>query len=219
VYKSDHTRILCAGAIVDTAHILIAAHCLNGLGAKSVSVYVGSGAYDPVSAKLETVSTIVNHPRWTMQPLSYDLALLRLQDPLALEKDAVEAVCPSGQPQYLNSQEAVGLSWKSAAQGSKETSSSLVQTTFETHNLSSCKVQHSDGPQFCAYAPGPDTCDNASDGPLLFWQDPTSHNYFVVGVSSYGQGCAQYPDVVTDVPKLWPWVQSVVEADGGMVCS
>ncbi|OAQ62051.1 tripsin [Pochonia chlamydosporia 170] len=213
VYNSGAKRISCPGAIIDKKHILITAHCVNGIRANNIGVYAGSNKFDVPSAKLRTVAAIHPHPKWDSERRFYDVALLQLQDPLSFDRNT-NIVCVPSQPRDFNNQTATALAWGSPSSGEGQ----LVQTKFETHNLDSCSVRGTGGPQFCTYAPGEGVCDNASDGPLLLWQEPTSRRYFAVGLSSWGQSCKKFPEVATDLTQLKPWIQEVVGAGGGTLC-
>ncbi|TWU79161.1 hypothetical protein ED733_008861 [Metarhizium rileyi] len=209
VYKSGPQRILCAGAIVDERHVLISAHCVNGLRVSNLGVYVGSTTFNTGEAKLRTVAALHTHPRWDPERIVYDIALLQLQDALTIDRRETGLICILGKPRDVNNQAVVAVAWDSA---------SLVQAKFETHDLASCVARPTEGPQFCAYRKGMAACDRASDGPLLLWKDRGSTRYFAFGVSSYGQSCKEFPEVVTDVTRLRPWIQSVLQASGGKIC-
>ncbi|EFY89707.1 tripsin, putative [Metarhizium acridum CQMa 102] len=217
VYKPGHQRILCAGAIIDEHHILIAAHCVNGLQADSLAVYVGSNRFNTTAAKLETVAAIHTHPQWDPERLVYDIALLQLQDALSFDRYTTGPICVLDQPKSLDNQKAAAVAWDSATDEGQAVSS-LLQATFETHDLASCSARPSGGPQFCAYAMETEDCQQDSGDPLLLLRDQSTQRYFAIGVSSYGQSCRQFPEVVTDVTQLRPWMQSVLQADGGKIC-
>lgn len=214
VYKPGHQRILCAGAIIDEHHILIAAHCVHGLKADSLGVYIGSNRFNTTGAELETVAAIHTHPQWDPELLVYDVALLQLRDALTFDRYTTGPICVLDQRKSLDNQKAVAVAWGSATDGGQAVLS-LLQATFETHDLASCGAQPSGGPQFCAYSAEAAGCHQGSDDPLLLLQDQSSQRYFAIGVSSYGQSCRQSPEVVTDVTQLRPWMQSVLQAAGG----
>ena len=57
---------------------------------------------------------------------------------------------------------------------------------------------------FCTYADGKDACQGDSGGPLN-WVDPKTSQVHLVGITSWGTGCARkdYPGVYTKVKDLF----------------
>ncbi|KHN96901.1 trypsin precursor [Metarhizium album ARSEF 1941] len=217
VYKSEPRGTPCAGAIIDEHHVLIAAHCVNGVRADDVGVYAGSNRFNATGAKLETVMVIHNHPQWDPERLVYDISLLQLQDSLTFDGHSTGAVCVLDHLEHIDNQKAVAVAWDSTWDGGQAVSP-LLQATFETHDLASCSARPSGGPQFCAYGTEPAECQDAFEGPVLLWQNPGSRRYSVLGISSYGRSCRQAPEIVTDTTQLTPWMQSVLRTDGGRLC-
>ncbi len=58
---------------------------------------------------------------------------------------------------------------------------------------------------------GVDSCNGDSGGPLMWW-DPYSQKHILVGVTSWGEGCAQpfAYGVYTKVSKYFDWILKVV---------
>ena len=52
-----------------------------------------------------------------------------------------------------------------------------------------------------------DTCNGDSGGPLAILDNKT-HNYIVIGITSYGIGCAnpKYPGVYTRIDRFLDWI-------------
>ncbi len=168
VYATGLKRVMCGGFIIDKHHILIAAHCVNGVRAPSLGVHVGRNKFNPAAAELKAVAAIHSHPQWDAERLRYDVALLQLQDPIHFNHTRRAPVCLPGRAEKLDNKTAAALSWAGPFGGN----SSLLQTKFELHALTSCSARPTGGPQFCAWAPGADACDRYTDGPLLAWQQP-----------------------------------------------
>jgi len=63
-----------------------------------------------------------------------------------------------------------------------------------------------DNSMLCAASPGKDACQGDSGGPLY-----DKENYVLVGVVSFGNGCADenYPGVYANTASEWPWIQKL----------
>lgn len=67
--------------------------------------------------------------------------------------------------------------------------------------------------QLCALGNG-DTCFGDSGGPLQVLLDPKLDSYYIVGITSFGRGCAStgMPGVYTRVTPYLDWIESIVWA-------
>jgi len=69
------------------------------------------------------------------------------------------------------------------------------------------------GNQICAglSGGGKDTCQGDSGGPVVF-QPHRSEQWFLVGITSYGNGCARinYPGIYTKVSSFAYWIRRIV---------
>uniref|UniRef100_A0A8B9KTV1 Transmembrane serine protease 3a n=1 Tax=Astyanax mexicanus TaxID=7994 RepID=A0A8B9KTV1_ASTMX len=91
-FQNEH---LCGGSIVATRWILTAAHCVYGFAFPQVWTVLVGLTEQPVSvsgAKYLSVEKIIYHARYRPKGLDYDIALLKLVEPLAFN-GLVEPIC------------------------------------------------------------------------------------------------------------------------------
>merc|ERR1711971_32830 len=69
----------------------------------------------------------------------------------------------------------------------------------------------------CATDPGKDACQGDSGGPLIAYKDSAETHFVLVGVVSWGSGCAcdNYPGVYASVPDIVndAWLTSNMKGD------
>ncbi|XP_063990047.1 mite allergen Eur m 3-like [Diachasmimorpha longicaudata] len=88
-YRSHH---ICSGTIIDTLHILTAAHCVQGKVPTDISVLPGVVDFEKDAREWFGVESYRQHPSFEIVPLEgwagqysrNDIAVLRLQKPLVL---------------------------------------------------------------------------------------------------------------------------------------
>lgn len=98
---------LCGGAILSSSWIITAAHCFSSVNASQVTVYSGSNRL--FAGQIRTVASIVVHPSYISNTKVNDIALIKLNTPLAMT-NGVKTICiPS-----VNSSTLTADEWPSA---------------------------------------------------------------------------------------------------------
>ncbi|CAF3204398.1 unnamed protein product, partial [Rotaria sp. Silwood2] len=208
---------LCGGAILSSSWIITAAHCVNGIAASQVTVYAGSNTR--FSGQSRVASSITVHPSYVSSTKINDIALIQLSTPLTMSSSAVKIICipyvssttlsaGEGPPAGLS---VVAVGWGTLSEGGS-LPSTLQQVTVKTvdYRGSTCSsVLNNRLVQFCAGVSGggKDTCQGDSGGPLMMFT--TSSQWELVGVTSYGIGCARaaYAGVYTRVAYYQDWIR------------
>ncbi|KAH8721615.1 trypsin-like cysteine/serine peptidase domain-containing protein [Ilyonectria robusta] len=179
----------CGGSLLDANTILTAAHC-SQLNPSSVQVRAGSLKWS-TGGKQVGVSSIVSHPDYNAGTVDNDVAIWRLASPIeASDTIGYATLAKNGSDPVADSLLTVA-GWGALTQGGPS-SEALQKVTVPVVSRAECREQYGEAAitegMFCAGLDegGKDSCQGDSGGPIV--DDATGE---VVGVVSWGQGCAQ----------------------------
>lgn len=222
----------CTGTLIDSTHVLTAGHCGSATGAAVASpigwptplIIVWIGSNKTGEGERVPVSKVTVSPEYLGLTSRNDLSILTLSRPSvhAPTKVAGAAERSIWNPGVL----ATIAGWGNTSSDGAEYPETLqkAQVPITTDEYCESAYSDEDGWDFdpatmvCAGYPegGVDTCQGDSGGPLFAPAADGSRR--VVGVTSWGNGCAEegYPGVYARVaePALSDWVRSV--APGGV---
>ncbi|KAJ0182807.1 hypothetical protein K1T71_002176 [Dendrolimus kikuchii] len=200
----------CGGTILNNRSILTAAHCTIGDAANRWRTRVGS-TFANSGGIVHTTNSIINHPNYNTRTLDNDVAVLRLSSTITFNNNARAGSIAGANYNLGDNQVVWAAGWGTTSEGGSS-SEQLRHVQIWTVNQNTCAQRYATvGASITANmlcsgwldVGGRDQCQGDSGGPLY-------HNNVVVGVCSWGQGCARafFPGVNARVSRYTAWIQS-----------
>ncbi len=211
----------CGGTIIDVRWILTAAHCVDS-GTPSrpsgLVIQVGNATLSEVGpVQGLAVEKIIVHPGWNPTTWENDIALVQLVRPITLGPEAQIANLPAGVTPAGTQARVSG--WGALRSGVNLFPLTLQAAVVEVVADRDCRGSFTffdDNVMLCAGVPPfffqADSCQGDSGGPLAI---NTGSGWEVIGVTSFGRGCASgTPGVYAEVRAFTGWISEAAGAAG-----
>ena len=153
--------------------------------------------------QVQKVVKIIQHEDYNSFTISNDIALLKLQFPLAMDNYVQPIVLPAQEQDTTG--DCVVSGWGTTAEGGSSPSY-LMKVTVPVVSDAKCRDAYDiDDSNICAGYDegGKDACQGDSGGPLYC-------SGYQAGIVSWGYGCGrpEYPGVYTEVSYFVDWINS-----------
>jgi len=215
-------QVSCGGTVLNEDTILTAAHCFGNGNQDPTWVHLGDTDLRTSSDGRGVdvaIGRTISHPGWSSVTLANDIAVVKLANPVTLNRMIQPACLPYAYqgkdlPNILQNPSPTVAGWGSERVGGP-TASKLMQAKVPMVTQSQCANAYRNVGQvsigdnkICAGVGGRDTCNGDSGGPLL--SDHLESGWTVVGITSFGVDCARpdFPGVYTRVDKYLNWIQN-----------
>ncbi|XP_055904986.1 serine proteinase stubble [Eupeodes corollae] len=218
-FSSTHR---CGGALINENWIATAGHCVDDLLTSQIRIRVGEYDFSHVQEQLpyieRGVSKKVVHPKYNFFTYEYDLALVKLEQPLEFAPH-VSPICLPSTDSLLIGMNATVTGWGRLSEGGT-LPSVLQEVSVPIVSNDRCKSMflRAGRQEFipdiflCAgyETGGQDSCQGDSGGPLQVKSQ--DGRFFLAGIISWGIGCAEanLPGVCTRISKFVPWIMENV---------
>ncbi|XP_075768356.1 cathepsin G-like isoform X2 [Pelodiscus sinensis] len=205
VWKDQAVTGRCGGLLVRKDFVLTAAHC----GCIACNIRVTLGAHDLSAAEDSQqrlwVQRTIPHPEFTPEPLTHDLLLLQLEQPVVVTEEVKPLALPSVRSAVRPGQTCLVAGWGLRSPAALVAPNTLHEVEVEVQDNDTCTMYcagYREDSMLCAGSPFQrgSAFRGDSGGPLVCNRVPQ-------GLVSYGNINGSPPAVYTRIAKFVPWIR------------
>lgn len=215
------SKFFCGGTLISDSLIITAAHCtedyrVTTAGVESTTssgfyLTVVLGAHDQRrmdEAYVVRATNLINHEAYSSSTLVNDIAIIEIP-PLDLDNlpAGVVPICLPDDPNELYvGEDSTVTGWGTLSSGGSQPDI-LQEVSLPVISNAVCdRTYDITDSMICAFEIGKDSCQGDSGGPLVHIDD--SDRATLIGVVSFGIGCATNPGVYTRVTSYLGWINT-----------